>query len=261
LKIHGLTIHVESIQMDIASMELKDLFPSSMTTSHDLGRALVYFNTHLLSEGKTRRGQVDMNRTESVSPANPEGRFVSRRSSRRWIAAAAVCVVGGVAGIGIAGATSTPTSPTVVTAPAGSPVPNPPVDSGAVPSNVQKTFPAAPAAGASNITQAQAETEGLKLGDTPPTSAPGSGAPSSAPVWAKFMTYGAATQILGDGGNQLVSTSTPVWIVTVESPKTTDGGPGSPGTVKSSYTAILDAATGQFIDMCTGCSTLAPSGS
>lgn len=184
-------------------------------------------------------------------------------SRRRWVAVVAVAgSAAGLAAAGIAGATSSSisTSPPLVTAPANSPAPVSPVDSSALPAQVQRSFPSSPAPGASDLNKSQAETVARRLGDTPNSSVH-TGAPVSAPAWSELTSYGIATQQLGDGGNALVPTSTPVWLVTVNSPMTTDGGPGMPGSTKSSYTAILDAATGQSIDLCIGCATLEPTAS
>jgi hypothetical protein len=188
---------------------------------------------------------------------------------RRWKRPTfALAVVGGCIATATGGAvlsasissSASPATTTIVTAPAGSPAPMQPIDPNALPAQVNQSFPSSPPSGATTISKAQAAAIALRIGDTPSGATAGSGAPASAPTWSTETTYGAVNQQATGNGNYLVSPTTPVWVVTVNSPMTTDGGPGTPGSIKAYYTVVLDAVNGRAIDTCIGCSTLAPAG-
>lgn len=186
------------------------------------------------------RGKAPLNDGERVGLPSRLTKW--RKRTCVGVAIVSVVSMGSIAASQLAGATSNnPTSP-----PAS-------VNSQAVPSEVQSAFPAAPAQGSSEISQVQAETVARSVAKTPLTGV----ASVSAPVAALSTTYGNASNLLGDGtGNLLVQSGTPVWVVTVHAPMSTDGSPSTPPRIEPAYTVILDAVNGQAIDLCIGCATL-----
>jgi hypothetical protein len=189
------------------------------------------------------------------------GKRGGKRTTRLAVAGGCIALAAGGAILGASiSSSASPATTTIVTAPAGSPTPMQPIDPSALPAKVTQTFPSSPAPGAAVISKAQASAIALKMADTPSGSASGSGAPATAPTWSAETTYGAVSAQATGNGNYLVAPTTPVWVVTVNAPMSTDGGPGTPGVVKDFYTVVLDAVNGQSIDTCIGCSTLAPAG-
>lgn len=83
---------------------------------------------------------------------------------------------------------------------------------------------------------------------------------SGSPAVFSVQTTGAEVEVLtGMKRSPQIDESRPVWIVTVNTPTATDGGPGRAPEIKSSYSAIVDAATGYITDDCIGCAWLSSS--
>ena len=85
------------------------------------------------------------------------------------------------------------------------------------------------------------------------------GAPSDAPVFSEALSGAEAVQQFGVDRSAVTDESRPVWVVTVLSGVTTDGGPGTPPQEKKVYSAVVDAGSGQITDDCIGCAWLSSS--
>jgi hypothetical protein len=82
------------------------------------------------------------------------------------------------------------------------------------------------------------------------------GLASTTPVFTQVMAGADAEAQVGMQRGANSDPTRPVWIVTVMTPMMTDGGPGTPPRLMQSYSAIVDAASGQVTDDCIGCSWL-----
>ena len=83
---------------------------------------------------------------------------------------------------------------------------------------------------------------------------------SGSPAVFSAQTTGAEVEAMtGMKRSPQIDESRPVWIVTINTPTLTDEGPGRAPEIKSSYSAIVDAATGYITDDCIGCSWLSSS--
>lgn len=85
------------------------------------------------------------------------------------------------------------------------------------------------------------------------------GIASSTPVFTAEMSGSQAESAVGMSRGKNIDASRPVWIVTVNTPMYTDGGPNAAPKLMHSYSAIIDAASGQVTDDCIGCTWLTSS--
>jgi hypothetical protein len=110
-------------------------------------------------------------------------------------------------------------------------------------------FPSSPPPGQSDLTQDQA------ISDAEQGTATASSL--SAPPTAQLTTYGDAASMLGESATPAISPSLSVWIVSLSGAINTVGVPLPPGVSPqpaTSFTVILDAANGNWIDKCYDCS-------
>lgn len=85
------------------------------------------------------------------------------------------------------------------------------------------------------------------------------GAPEDAPVFSELLSGGEVVRAFGADRSSVTDESRPIWVVTVRSAVTTDGGPAAPPQESKVYSAIVDAGSGQITDDCIGCSWLSSS--
>lgn len=78
-------------------------------------------------------------------------------------------------------------------------------------------------------------------------------AAATAPAATALMTGTQFLQRYGVGRNTSINESRRVWIVTVQTPMRTDGGPARPGKLFDHVSFVIDAETGTVTDECTGC--------
>jgi hypothetical protein len=86
------------------------------------------------------------------------------------------------------------------------------------------------------------------------------GAPGNAPTSSRLVTGAQAVAGFGIDRSTNVDESRPVWVVTVRADVLTDGGPAQAPVKKTSYSAIVDAGSGEITDDCIGCAWQATSG-
>jgi len=84
-------------------------------------------------------------------------------------------------------------------------------------------------------------------------------APGTARTFSGLRTGIAAIHEFGINRNATTNETRLVWIVTVYAPVSTDGGPGAAPQLKQSYSAVVDAGSGQITDDCIGCAWLTSS--
>lgn len=81
------------------------------------------------------------------------------------------------------------------------------------------------------------------------------------PAYARLMLLSDYERATGDRESPLFDHSRPVWIVTVHEPAMTEGGLGTPPVKMAVHSVVLDAATGEAMSGCIGCSLVRADGS
>jgi len=119
---------------------------------------------------------------------------------------------------------------------------------------VQQMFPSAVPPGQAPMTEQQAIDRAHDLASLEP----GAVDAKTAPTWQKAGTYAELGAQLDGKNNTVIAPTTPVWLITIRSPRSTDGSPGIAPTTFPDSTILFDAANGQAIVDCVGCSNLDP---